>query len=166
MPILIELTPAEIQMAALVGTQRTVQCIQNGSKHRYGAKDTNAWQMSIEGAMGECALAKHLGIFWSKGLPGATDVGPHDVRQTPLAHGKLIVHPTDDDNRRFYLVTGLLGKYLIHGYMYGRQAKQPKYWADPQGTNRFAYFVPQTDLIADNVQTTTEPTPTGHWLDD
>jgi hypothetical protein len=120
--------------------------------------------MSIEGAMGECALAKHLGIFWSKGLPGATDVGPHDVSQTPLAHGKLIVHPTDDDSRRFYLVTGLLGKYAIHGYMYGSQAKNPKYWADPQGTNRPAYFVPQTDLIQDNGFIT--KTPEKHWLDD
>lgn len=166
MPILIELTPAEIQMAALVGTQRTVQCLQNGSKHRYGAKDTDAWQMSIEGAMGECALAKHLGIFWSKGLPGATDVGPHDVRQTHLSYGSLIVHPSDDDNRRFYLVTGLLGKYAIHGYMYGKQAKQKKYWRDPQGTNRFAYFVPQADLIQDNIQTTVEPAWVKNWLDD
>lgn len=166
MPILIELSPAEIQMAAFVGTQRTVQCLQKGINHRYGAKDTEAWQRSIEGAMGECALAKHLDHFWSKGLPGDTDVGPHDVRQTHHANGKLIVHPSDDDNRRFYLVTGLLGKYNIHGYMYGRQAKQQKYWSDPQGTNRFAYFVPQLDLIQDNVQITTEPTPTRHWLDD
>jgi len=166
MPILIELSPAEIQMAAFVGTQRTVQCLQKGINHRYGAKDTEAWQRSIEGAMGECALAKHLDHFWSKGLPGDTDVGPHDVRQTHHANGKLIVHPSDDDNRRFYLVTGLLGKYNIHGYMYGRQAKQQKYWCDPQGTNRFAYFVPQSDLIQDNVQKTTEPTSTRHWLDD
>lgn len=164
MPILIELSPAEIQMAALVGCQRTVQCIQNGSKHRYGAKDTDAWQMSIEGAMGECALAKHLGIFWSKGTPGATDVGPHDVRQTHHANGQLIVHPTDDDNRRFYLVTGILGKYTIHGYMYGRDAKQSKYWADPQGTNRPAYFVPQFDLIQDDNQKINNPNK--HWLDD
>jgi hypothetical protein len=163
MPILIELTPAEIQMAALVGTQRTVQCIQNGSKHRYGAKDTNAWQMSIEGAMGECALAKHLGIFWSKGTPGATDVGPHDVRQTHYANGQLIVHPTDDDNRRFYLVTGLLGKYAIHGYMHGKDAKQQKYWADPQNTGRWAYFVPQSDLIwNDNERIKNDQ----NWLDD
>ena len=163
MPILIELSPSEIQMAALVGTQRTVQCIQNGSRNRYGAKDTEAWQMSIEGAMGECALAKHLGIFWSKGTPGATDVGPHDVRQTHHSHGKLIVHPTDDDKRRFYLVTGLMGKYLIHGYMYGCDAKQTKYWADPQDTGRWAYFVPQSDLIQNDNERIKNP---DNWLDD
>ena len=166
MPISIKLSDDEIQMGVLQASLRILQCKKDGKKHRYGAKDTDAWQMSIEGAMGECALAKHLGIFWSKGLPGATDVGPHDVRQTHHSHGKLIVHPGDDDNRRFYLVTGLMGKYLIHGYMYGKQAKQQKYWSDPQGTNRFAYFVPQTDLIQDNVQSTTEPIPTKHWLDD
>jgi hypothetical protein len=57
-----------------------------------------------------------------------------------------------------------MGKYLIHGYMYGRQAKKPEYWDDPQGTNRFAYFVPQTDLIQDNGFIV--KTPEKHWLDD
>lgn len=165
MPIQINLTPAEIQMAAFVGIQRTVQCIQGtGVNHRYGAKDTEAWQRSIEGALGECALAKHLDHFWSKGTPGATDVGPHDVRATHHVNGKLIVHPTDDDNRRYYLLTGILGKYTIHGYMYGKDAKQNKYWADPQGTGRPAYFVPQSDLIWDDSQRV--PNPDKHWLDD
>ena len=164
MPIQINLSPAEIQMAAFVGIQRTVQCIQGtGVNHRYGAKDTEAWQRSIEGALGECALAKHLDHFWSKGTPGATDVGPHDVRATHHANGKLIVHPGDDDNRRYYLVTGILGKYTIHGFMYGKDAKQQKYWADPQNTGRWAYFVPQSDLIWNDNERIKNP---DNWLDD
>ena len=164
MPIQIKLSPAEIQMAAFVGIQRTVQCIQTtGVNHRYGAKDTEAWQRSIEGALGECALAKHLDHFWSKGTPGATDVGPHDVRATHHANGKLIVHPGDDDNRRYYLITGILGKYVIHGYMYGKDAKQTKYWADPQNTGRWAYFVPQSDLIWNDNERIKNP---DNWLDD
>ena len=166
MPSLIELSPAEIQMASFVGCQRTVQCLQNGSKHRYGAKDTETWQMTIEGALAECALAKHLGLFWSKGTPGATDVGPHDVRQTHDHSYSLIIHPTDDDNRRFYLVTGILGKYVVRGYMYGRDAKRKEWWRDPTGKNRWAYFVPQSALIDDNIQATTAPVKVKDWLDD
>ena len=147
MPTTIELTPAEIQMASLVGCQRTIQCIQGGSKHRYGAKDSETWQMSIEGALAECALAKHLGLFWSKGMLGACDVGPHDVRQTHDHNYSLIIHPSDDDHRRFYLVTGILGKYVIRGYIYGAAAKRQEFWRDPTKTNRFAYFVPQSELI-------------------
>ena len=148
MDVIIQLSPAEIQMAAFVGCQRTVQCFQNGSKHRYGAKDSNGWQMSIEGALAECALAKHLQIFWSKGTPGACDVGPHDVRATEHLHGSLIIHPTDADERKYYLLTGCNGKYYVRGYMYGYHAKQQKYWKDPQG-GRPAFFVPQADLIND-----------------
>jgi len=166
MPSLIELSPAEIQMAAFVGTQRTVQCLQKGINHRYGAKDTEAWQRSIEGAMGECALAKHLDHFWSKGTPGATDVGPHDVRQTHDHSYSLIIHPTDDDNRRFYLVTGILGKYVVRGYLYGKDAKRQEWWRDPTGKNRFAYFVPQSALIDDSIQITTPVTTVKDWLDD
>ena len=104
--------------------------------------------MGIEGALGEIVIAKHFKIFWGKGSYGADDVGPYEVRQTHHAHGSLIVHPTDKDDKRYYLVTGILGNYVIRGYMYARDAKQQKYWSDPQGTNRPAYFVPQNDLIA------------------
>lgn len=163
MPIQINLTDDEIQMAAQQATLRILQCKRDGAKHRYGAKDTETWQMGIEGALGELVIAKHFGIFWGKGSYGTDDVGPYEVRQTPLSHGKLIVHPDDKDDKRYYLITGLLGNYYIRGYMYARDAKKDKYWSDPQGTNRPAYFVPQSDLIDEFA---VKPIKSGDWLDD
>ena len=147
MPLPIKLNSAEIQMASQQATLRIIHCLQDGAKHRYGAKDTETWQMGIEGAMGEMVIAKHFGIYWGKGSYGTDDVGPYEVRQTHHAHGKLIVHPDDKDEKRYYLVTGILGNYVIRGYMFAKDAKQQKYWSDPQGTNRPAFFVPQSDLI-------------------
>ena len=163
MPLLIRLSDDEIQMAAQQATLRILQCRRDGAKHRYGAKDTETWQMGIEGALGELVIAKHFGIFWGKGSYGTDDVGPYEVRQTPLAHGKLIIHPGDKDDKRYYLVTGVLGTYYIRGYMYARDAKNPKYWSDPQGTNRPAFFVPQSDLIDEFKVVQTQEK---HWLDD
>jgi hypothetical protein len=37
--------------------------------------------------------------------------------------------------------------------MFARDAKQPKYWNDPTGKGRPAYFVPQSDLIDEFVTT-------------
>ena len=47
--------------------------------------------------------------------------------------------------------------------MYGKDAKQTKYWADPQRTNRPAYFVPQLDLIQNDNERIKNP---DNWLDD
>jgi len=150
MPVVINLTPDEIQMGVIQATLRILQCKRDGKKHRYGAKETETWQMNIEGALGEIVIAKHFKIFWGKGSYGADDVGPYEVRQTHHPHGSLIVHPGDKDDKRYYLVTGILGNYVIRGYMYAKDAKQQKYWSDPQKTNRPAFFVPQKDLIDDN----------------
>jgi hypothetical protein len=150
MPTVINLSDDEIQMGVLQATLRILQCKRDGKKHRYGAKETETWQMGIEGALGEMVIAKHFKIFWGKGSYGSDDVGPYEVRQTHHAHGSLIVHPSDKDDKRYYLVTGILGNYVIRGYMYAKDAKQQKYWGDPQGSNRPAYFVPQKDLIDDN----------------
>jgi hypothetical protein len=47
--------------------------------------------------------------------------------------------------------------------MHGKDAKQQKYWADPQNTGRWAYFVPQLDLIwNDNERIKNDQ----NWLDD
>ena len=98
--------------------------------------------------MGEAALAKFLGIFWSMGEKGGDDVGEHQVRTTSGHNNRLIVHDNDKDDARFYLVTGVNGTYTIRGWILGRDAKSKRFWSDPTG-NRPAYFVPQSELSHD-----------------
>jgi hypothetical protein len=35
---------------------------------------------------------------------------------------------------------------VVRGWMWGKDGKNAKYKQDPQGTNRWAYFIPQANL--------------------
>jgi len=134
----------------LAASMRQVQNISRKAKERYGAQPNQDWQLAVEGCLGEMALAKHLGVYWrGKGETWLPDVGKVDVRTTPYPNGKLIVHDGDDPDRRYYLLTGLNGTYIVRGYMRGQEAINPKYWSDPTGKNRHAYFVPQKNLVSE-----------------
>lgn len=144
--MIIKLSLAEMQIAAQVGVQRQVQNLKTGACPAYGAGNKNDWQLHIEGALGEMALAKHLGVYWDgKGQMRAPDVGECDVRTRSRHSYDLIVHDRDPDDRYIYLLTGGNGQYRFHGGIYARDAKHECYWKDPAG-GRPAYFVPQAAL--------------------
>lgn len=144
----IVLTPAEMLVAAQVGIQRQVQNLKHNVQAAYGARREHDWQLNIEGALGEMALAKYLGIYWDgKGEMREPDVGNVDVRTTPKPNNRLILHPKDPDDRVFYLLTGYNGQYVVRGSILGKDGKKQEYWTDPK-TGRPAYFVPQEALKA------------------
>ena len=135
-----------MQIAAQVGIQRQIQNLKTGAVPAYGAGSKNDWQLHVEGALGEMALAKCLGVYWDgKGKMRAPDVGEGDVRTRSNHSYDLIIHDRDDDDRYIYLLTGGNGQYIFHGGIYARDAKQKRYWKDPAG-GRPAYFVPQAHL--------------------
>ncbi len=142
----IELTPAEIMMAAQAGIMRQVENIKKNAKPYYGANSHSDWQLHIEGCLGEFALAKYLNIWWGgKGNKRGNDVGEYDVRTRSSHTYDLILHDNDPDDKIFWLVTGTNGAYKIHGWILGKDGKNEKYWADP-AKNRPAFFVPQSEL--------------------
>lgn len=139
----IKLSWYEMEIAALAGVQRHVQNLARKRNHAYGAGDHNAWQLNIEGCLGEMALAKFLGKYWSgKGVFRGGDVGDYQVRTRSKDYYELIIHPNDPDGAVFWLVCGINGTYTIKGWIIGRDGKKKEYWKDPAG-NRPAYFVPQ-----------------------
>jgi hypothetical protein len=143
----IQLTWYEIMMAALAGTMRHVENLKKNRKPAYGAGHERDWQIDIEGCLGECALAKYLGLYWSgKGTFRGSDVGKFEVRTAAKQHYKLILHPTDDDDKIFWLACGLNGNYTIKGWILAKDGKKEEYWGDNAGNNRPAYWVPQSEL--------------------
>jgi len=122
-----------------------VESIQNGYKPAYGAGNDIDWQISIEGALAEMALAKHLGLYWSKGKVGCKDVGPHQCRSSQRDDRRLILHDRDCDTDRYYFVTGKNGEYWIRGWIMGKDGKKDEFKDDPCG-GRPAYFVPTSVL--------------------
>lgn len=142
----VELTFYEMLLAAHAGVMRQVQNCKDGLAPAYGAGDKNDWQLHIEGCLGECALAKFLGVYWSgKGELRAPDVGIVDVRTTRLDYGDLMMHKRDPDDRVFYLLCGVNGIYKVKGWILAKDGKKDFYWRDPTG-KRPAYFVPQHAL--------------------
>jgi hypothetical protein len=147
----VTLTWTEMMVAAQVGTYRNIGALKKGYTRKNDQPANMLWQQNIEGAMAECAIAKALGVYWT----GVESFGPDtlggDVRYTEYGNGRLIVQQDDDDNAQFWLVTGINGEYFVRGWMTGADAKQEKYWDDPQGRkdpnkSRPAYFVPQGEL--------------------
>lgn len=144
----VALTPTEIMQGALIGVMRQVQNLKAGLKDAHGAGLDSGWQLHIEGAMGEMALAKYLNCYYGgTGKMRASDVCKFDVRTSSKHFYNLIVHEKDPDDRVFWLLTGCNGVYVVRGWIKGCDAKNGDYWKDPAG-GRPAYFVPQNRLNA------------------
>jgi hypothetical protein len=153
----VTLTPAEMLLGAIAGVMRQVQNLGDNRKPAHGAGDRNDWQLHVEGALGEQALAKALGLYWSgKGGLRAPDVGRFEVRTRSEHWHELPLHPEDSDDRRFWLVTGRNGQYRVRGWILGAEGKRDDWWRDPSGEGRPAYWVPQGELCPPDGATPTK----------
>lgn len=151
-PRIVTLSWPEVHYGVGIGSRRQMFALQKNLQHANGLESSiNDWSIHIEGACAEEAVAKYLNIFWSGSIGEllTPDVGKFQVRSTPLAHGRLIVQKKDPDDAVFILATGTIPRFIIVGWMYGHEAKRGEWWCDPQGTNRHAYFVPQSALHLD-----------------
>jgi len=144
--MIIELSIHEILVASQVGILRQLEDIKANKKSFIGEKQDMAWQRHIEGALSECAMAKFLNVYWNKSPWFNPDVGDIEVRTTVYETGRLIIRDRDKDDTRYYLLTGINGKYTVRGYVYAREAKQTKYLDQPVAGRPPSYFVPQSDL--------------------
>ena len=143
----VSLSSSQLYQDANVGVIRQVRNISDKRKPKYGAGDLNDWQIHIEGSCGEMVVSQYLNLYWDGNIGSlrANDVGHMEVRTRSKHHYDLIIHPDDKDEAKYILVTGINGSYQIHGWIYGKEGKQQKYWSDP-AKGRPAYFVPKTEL--------------------
>lgn len=146
---MIRLTNSELLTGASVGCMRLVQALTKKWNSSHGAGGIDPWISNIEGAQGELAVAKALGIYWQPivGDPDADDAGPYQVRtncsrrwdDTPL-------HPGDRDDRVFIGVLSFMPDFDIMGWIWGRDGKRQEWWRD--GTpGRPAFWVPRGKLL-------------------
>lgn len=158
--VTIELDYPQIMMGVYAGGVRHLQFLKRNARPMYGKDVSTVWGEQIEGALSEYALAKHLNVHWEGvGVAGGNDLADEEVRVTKYQNGNLLLHPADKNDKRYWLLTGENGKYTIHGYIYGRDGKQQKYWRDPVG-GRACFFVPQSALTKPAQQKEKD------WLDD
>jgi hypothetical protein len=141
----------ELTNAAIIGVLRQVSAIQRDRPAAYGAENTNAWSIGIEGTAAEMAVAKYLGCYWQPLAPGGdlskmrADIGDYiEVRSTLRTDGSLIVHERDGDSKLFYLVVCSAPVYTICGWLLGHEAKQREFWRSD--IRHPAFLVPQQSL--------------------
>ena len=137
------LTPAEILNAAIAGVMRQSHVIKKDLKGRYNEPLNNCWQRHIEGCLTECAMAKHLNLYWQgKGEPGDRDLGDQEIRSAQQHYKRLMLHPRDKDDSKYWFLTGQYGTYRIHGWIMGGDGKKKEYWEKPTKDQDAAFFVP------------------------
>jgi hypothetical protein len=155
MPTPVEFTfsDEERQQAMEEGLRRQGVNESKGLRGRNGGawKGSKALEIHLLGAAGEVAVASYLGMKehlfketearrGSDDLPGGIDV------KTRSKHSyDLIVQKSENPRKKFVLVTVQDQKTLLHGWCYGHEAMQERFWADP-ARGRPAYFVTKEHL--------------------
>lgn len=114
---------------------------------RFGAK---ALEVHLLGAAGEMAVASYMGLKQhlykeTEARRGSDDLPGIDVKTRSKHQYDLIVQKNEDARKKFVLVTIESQKTFLHGWCYGEEAMEEKYWADP-ARGRPAFFVPKTVL--------------------
>lgn len=150
-PCDVTLNWTELMIASHVGCLRRVSSMKQGFKNRHGMEPGNEWQIDMEGACGEMALAKCLGQYWGGSVNTfkmGGDVGDLQVRTTSQHNHSLIVRPDDWEASKFWLVTGMAPSYTVRGWIVGRDAKRDD-WLHSYNDRPPAWFVPQASLRRD-----------------
>jgi hypothetical protein len=141
----ITLTWAEMLVAANVGIMRNVQSLRLGRK-RIGADDT--WTANIEGAAGEMAVAKMLGLYWAGAIGDieADDVGPYQVKtNTSRKWDDLILRKWNRPDRIYISVLSFVPRFIIAGWIFGEEGMQEEFYREG-APGMPAFFVPRSLL--------------------
>ena len=140
-----EISFAELQSQSSTIVKRAIACkdwsgvnLECPSCKKTLAEDTREY---VEQACAEMALAKATNQIWteSEGM-----IGKHDrAYWSADEEGPLILQKTDHNDHRYFLVTGELGTYQIHGYIWGRDGKKHEFWS-----KQYKYYeIPVSKLV-------------------
>ncbi len=142
----VNLTAKEMMLASMNGQMRQVQNIRDVYRApTMGCGHSNDWQLHIEGALAEWAVAKALGKYPTGFEFGGEDVRGYEVRSSPNKNTLMYMKDTDKDDAIYIRVTGINGDYELRGWITGKEGKKfPK--EDIYKKGRPAIWVPYKAL--------------------
>jgi hypothetical protein len=145
----VELLWHEVLMAATIGVARHLSAMRGNRPDLHGAQSAeNGWQLHIEGACGEMATAKALGMHWSGSVDTfkvGGDVGSLQVRTRSNPLFDLVIRDSDRETDVFVLVTGSCPVYGVHGWFQPIRPLKDS-WRKEYGNREAAYFIPRSKL--------------------
>ena len=151
-PISFVFTPEERQAAMDEGMRRQSVNEAKGLRGRNGGASfgSKALDIHLLGAAGEMAVASYLGMKHElykevEAKRGSYDLPGIDIKTRSKHSYDLIVQKQENPDKKFVLVTIQNQQTLLHGWCYGRQAMDVRYWADP-ARGRPAFFMPKENL--------------------
>ena len=151
-PIEFVFTEDERQQAVKEGMRRQGFNESKGLRGRNGGawKGSKALDIHLLGAAGEVAVASYLNLKGelfkeTEAKKNSDDLPGIDVKTRSKASYDLIVQRGSDPQKKFVLVTIENQQTLLHGWCYGHEALQERFWADP-ARGRPAYFIPKECL--------------------
>jgi len=143
----VELNWVELWLASEIGKLRQFESLRKGLPDKYGFEGAG-WNLHILGASGEMAAAKALGIYYGGSVNTfrtQADVGSLEIRTRSKDSYELLVRPDDKDQAIYVHVTGSNTKFKVHGWLFGKEAKEEQYLQTHGGRDP-AYFVPFSAL--------------------
>jgi hypothetical protein len=146
----VRLTQTELMVAAYVGSGRNVQCLTREYTPGAGVGVVNTWTPNIEGAGGEMATAKALGIYYEPiiGNLHADDVGPYQVRTNmSRRYDDTCLRPRDKPDRVYIGVLSFCPEFELIGWIWGVDGKLDE-WLRPGDPGRPpCFYVPRKKLL-------------------
>jgi hypothetical protein len=146
--IQVVLTKEEVTEAARIGCKRQIESMFRGSPDfaEY------PYQIHVFGSLGECAVAKGLGVEWTKGVNtfGKPDL-PHNIQVKTRSDAKLDLKVPfkAKDEHIYVLVNGKDYTFNIVGFISAKEAKEKA--ALPENSKwafwpHKAWYIPQSEL--------------------
>jgi hypothetical protein len=145
-PVVVDVSAVETYIAAQVGSMRHVASLQQGSfKGTFSRQD---WDGDCNGTIGEMALAKALGTYWSPSINvgKAADVAGYQVRTTTHRDGCLIIRGPDEKNEPYVLCIFEFPRVVIPGWIWLAEAKVDAFRRPADSNGPEAFWVPQKNL--------------------
>ena len=141
-PTTVRLTRGEFFQAAMAGMMRQISAIARGRHDVHGFAGAG-WDLHVEGACGEYAVAKWANLFWNGtvGRIDCNDVGELEVRTTSHRSKNLILRPKDPDDRVFVSVYGRAPEFELVGWIHAKEGKDREHWREPDNGRPGAFFV-------------------------
>lgn len=154
-PTVIELTDDELSKATARAEHIVSVDTGRGWQVKFNTGSETRLDINVRGFAAEIAAARATGLRLNWGLLGDTyrrrdkppDIGRRtEVRNAVRSNGLLWADPRERRDWTYLLVTGSRRRFVVAGWVEGRELMQTCNWREPPIVRYAGFFLPQSEL--------------------